>query len=121
LREKLDLYVQKHRTKDAGLEKSIAQLSDLVDRLRGSLRQAAIKLEEFQLFVERQADRWKLAEATGELAVLLKETEGGDVTHRFLHDEAIDAIRDSLNLSFSQIEQILQREEVRQIVSVGPR
>jgi hypothetical protein len=120
LREKLDEYVQTHRTKDASLEKSINQLSELVDRLRTSLRQAGITLEEFKRFVARQADRWKIAKATGELAVLLKETSGGDVTDRFLQDEAIDSIRDSLNLSFAQIDQILQKEEVRQIVERAP-
>jgi hypothetical protein len=119
LREKLDEYVQKHRTKDAGLEKSINQLSELVDRLTASLRQAGIKLGEFERFVARQADRWKLANATGELAVLLKETGGGDVTGRFLQDEAIDSIRDALNLSFAQIDQILRKQEVRQIVETG--
>jgi hypothetical protein len=116
LREKLDEYVEKHRTKDVGLERSIKQLSELVDRLRASLRHAGIKLDEFERFVARQADRWKLAKATGELATLLKESGGGDVTDRFLKDEAIDTIRDALNLSFAQIDQILQREEIRQFV-----
>jgi len=120
LREKLDEYVEKHRTKDAGLERSINQLSELVDRLRASLRQAGIKIEDFERFVARQADRWKLAKATGELAALLKESGGGDVTDRFLKDEAIDTIRDALNLSFAQIDQILQKEEVRQIVATDP-
>jgi hypothetical protein len=120
LREKLDDYEQKHQMKDVGLERSINQLSDLVDRLRTSLRLAGIKLEEFERFVARQADRWKLAKATGELATLLKETGGGDVTDRFLQDEAIDTIRDALNFSFAQIDQILQKEEVRQIVQAGP-
>jgi hypothetical protein len=120
LREKLDEYGQKHQTKDASLEKSINQLSALVDRLRASLRQAGIKLDEFERFVARQADRWKLAKATGELAVLLKETGGGDITDRFLQDEAIDSIRDSLNFSFAQIDQILRQEEVRQIVEGAP-
>jgi hypothetical protein len=73
-------------------------------------------LDEFERFVARQADRWKLAKATGELAALLKESGGGDVTDRFLKDEAIDSIRDALNLSFAQIDQILQKEEIRQIV-----
>jgi hypothetical protein len=117
LREKLDEYIEKHRTKDAGLERSIDQLSELVDRLRASLRQAGIKIEEFERFVARQADRWKLAKATGELAALLKESGGGDVTERFLQDEAIDSIRDALNLSFAQIDQILLKEEFRQIVT----
>jgi hypothetical protein len=120
LREKLDEYVERHRTKDAGLERSINQLSELVDRLRASLRQAGIKIEEFERFVARQADRWKLAKATGELAALLKESGGGDVTDRFLQDEAIETIRDALNLSFAQIDQILQKEEVRQIVAADP-
>ncbi len=120
LREKLDEYIEKHRTKDAGLERSINQLSELVDRLRESLRQAGIKIEEFERFVARQADRWKLAKATGELAALLKETGGGDVTDRFLQDEAIDRIRDALNLSFAQIDQILQQNEVRRIVAAEP-
>jgi hypothetical protein len=120
LREKLEEYGQKHQTKDASLEKSINQLSALVDRLRASLRQAGIKLDEFERFVARQADRWKLAKATGELAVLLKETGGGDITDRFLQDEAIDSIRDSLNFSFAQIDRILQQEEVRQIVEAAP-
>jgi len=86
LREKLDEYVERHRVKDAGLERSARQLSELVDRLRASLRQVGIKLEEFERFVARQADRWALASATGELAALLRETGGGDVTDRFLHD-----------------------------------
>jgi hypothetical protein len=120
LREKLDEYIEKHRTKDAGLERSIKQLSELVDRLRASLRQAGIKIEEFERFVARQADRWKLAKATGELAALLKESGGGDVTDRFLQDQAIDTIRDALNLSFAQIDQILQKDEVRQIVAAEP-
>jgi hypothetical protein len=120
LREKLDEYVEKHRTKDAGLERSINQLSELVDRLRASLRQAGIKMEEFERFVARQADRWKLAKATGDLAALLKESGGGDVTDRFLKDEALDTIRDALNLSFAQIDQILQKEEIRQIVEAEP-
>jgi hypothetical protein len=120
LREKLDGYMQRHDTKDAGLERSIDQLSELVDRLRASLRQAGIKLGEFERFVERQKDRWKLANATGELAALLKETGGGDVTDRFLQDEAIDSIRDGLNFSFAEIDQILQKEEVRRIVERGP-
>jgi hypothetical protein len=120
LREKLDEYGQKHQTRDVSLEKSINQLSALVDRLRASLRQAGIKLDEFERFVARQADRWKLAKATGELAVLLKETGGGDITDRFLQDEAIDSIRDSLNFSFAQIDQILQQEEVKQIVEGAP-
>ena len=120
LREKLAEYVEKHRTKDASLERSINELSKLVDRLRTSLRQAGLKLEEFERFVTRQADRWKLAKATGELARLLNETGGGDVTGRFLQDEAIDSIRDALNFSFAEIDQILQKEEVRQIVASGP-
>ncbi len=120
LREKLDEYVQKHQTKDIALEKSINQLSELVDRLRMSLRQAGIKLEEFERFVARQADRWKLAKATGELAVLLKESGGGDVTDRFLQDEAIDTIRDALTFSFAEIDQILQKVEIGQMVEVGP-
>ena len=109
LREKLDEYVERHGVKDASLERSINQLSELVDRLRASLRQAGIKMEEFERFVARQADRWKLAKATGVLAALLKESGGGDVTDRFLKDEAIDTIRDALNLSFAQIEQICRR------------
>jgi hypothetical protein len=120
LREKLDDYVQKHRVKDQGLERSINQLSDLVDRLRISLRQAGLKLEEFERFVARQADRWKLANATGELAVLLKEAKGGDVTERFLQDEAIDTIRDALNLSFAEIDQILQNDDIRRVVEAEP-
>ena len=120
LREKLDDYVQKHQTKDAGLERSINQLSELVDRLRASLRDAGIKLGEFERFVARQADRWKLAKATGKLATLLKETGGGDVTDRFLQDESVDSIRNALNLSFARIDQILQKEEVRKIVDEAP-
>jgi hypothetical protein len=38
LREKLDEYVERHGVKDASLERSINQLSELVDRLRASLR-----------------------------------------------------------------------------------
>ena len=120
LREKLDEYVERHGVKDASLERSINQLSELVDRLRASLRQAGIKMEEFERFVARQADRWKLAKATGVLAALLKESGGGDVTDRFLKDEAIDTIRDAVNLSFAQMEQILQKDEVRQIVAAKP-
>lgn len=120
LREKLDEYVEKHGVKDADLERSINQLSGLVDRLRTSLRHAGIKLAEFERFVARQADRWKLAKATGELAVLLKEAGGGDVTDRFLQDEAIDSIRGALNLSFAEIDQILRKAEVRQIIEDGP-
>lgn len=51
---------------------------------------------------------------------MLKESGGGDVTDRFLKDEAIDSIRDALNLSFAQIDQILQKDEVRQIVAGEP-
>lgn len=120
LREKLAEYVEKHQTRDASLERSINELSSLVDRLRNSLRQAALKLEAFERFVARQADRWKLAKATGELAALLKETGGGDVTSRFLRDEAVDSIRDALNVSFAEIDQILQRDEVRHIVDAAP-
>jgi flagellar biosynthesis chaperone FliJ len=119
LREKLDEYIDTHQTKDAHLERSIKQLSDLVDRLRNSLRQTGIKLDEFERFVARQGDRWKLATATGELAVLLKDARGGDVTEKFLQDEAIDTIRDSLNLSFAEIEQILQRDEIKQFVEAA--
>ncbi len=114
LREKLDEYVARHRTKDPSLERSINQLSDLVDRLSASLRQTGIKLEEFERFVARQADRWKLAKATGELSVLLKKTAGGDVTDQFLKDEAVDSIRGALNLSFAEIDQILQKVEIKQ-------
>ena len=78
-----------------------------------------IQIEEFERFVARQADRWKLAKATGELAALLKESGGGDVTDRFLQDEAIDTIRDALDKSFAQIDQILQKDEVRQIVAAN--
>jgi hypothetical protein len=117
LREKLDEYVETHGVKDIGLERSINQQSVLVDRLRASLRQADIRMEEFERFVARQADRWKLAKATGALAALLKESGGGDVTDRFLKDEAIDSIRDALNLSFAQIDQIIQKDEVRQIAA----
>jgi hypothetical protein len=120
LHEKLEEYVQKHQTNDPSLETSIYQLSELVDRLRASVDQAEIKLGEFERFVARQADRWKLAKATGELAVLLKASGGADVTARFLQDEAIDSIRDSLNLSFAQIDQILRTGTVRQIVETGP-
>lgn len=120
LREKLEEYVQKYQTNDPSLERSIHQLSELVDRLRASVHQAEIKLGEFERFVARQADRWKLAKATGELAVLLKASGGADVTARFLQDEAIDSIRDALNLSFAQIDQILRKETVRQIVESEP-
>jgi hypothetical protein len=90
-----------------------------VDRLRASLHQADVKLEEFERFVARQADRWKVAKAAGELARLLKDS-GGNTTEQFLKDEAIDSIRDALNLSFAQIDQILQKEEVRRIVAAKP-
>ena len=119
LRDRLEEYLEKHNTKDKTLEKSVEQLSVLVDRLRASLRQVGIKLEEFDRFVARQADRWKLAIATGELAVLLKETKGGDVTERFLQEEAISTIRDALNLSFAEIDQILDREDVRHVVDAA--
>lgn len=115
LREKLDEYVEVHRTNDPTLERSINQLSVLVDRLRASLHQAGLKLEEFELYVARQADRWKVARAAGELARLLKEGGRGDAADQFLKEEAIDSIRDALNLSFAQIDDILQKEEVRQI------
>jgi hypothetical protein len=116
LREKLDEYVEVHQTKDVSLERSVNQLSALVDRLRTSLHQAEIKLEEFELFVTRQAHRWK---AAGELATMLKDS-GGNVTEQFLKEEAIDSIRDALNLSFAQIDQILQKEEVKRIVTAKP-
>jgi hypothetical protein len=91
----------------------------MVDRLRESLHQAEIKLEEFDLFVARQSDRWKVAKAAGELATMLKDS-GGDVTEQFLKEEAIDSIRDALNLSFAQIDQILRKEEVKRIVTAKP-
>ena len=119
LREKLDDYVELHRTNDASLERSINQLSALVDRLRASLHQADIKLVEFERFVARQADRWKVAKAAGELASLLKDSSG-NTTEQFLKEEAIDSIRDALNLSFAQIDQILQKEEVKRIVAAKP-
>ena len=87
--------------------------------LRTSLHQAEIKLEEFELFVTRQAHRWKVAKAAGELATMLKDS-GGNVTEQFLKEEAIDSIRDALNLSFAQIDQILQKEEVKRIVTAKP-
>jgi hypothetical protein len=120
LREKLDEYVETHRTKDVGLERSIDQLSVLVDRLRASLHQAGIKLEEFDRFVARQADRWKVARAAGELATALKDGGSGDATDQFLKEEAVNRIRDELNLSFAQIDQILRNEEVRRIAAAGP-
>jgi hypothetical protein len=119
LRDKLDEYIEVHQTKDVSLERSINQLSALVDRLRASLHQAEIKLEEFELFVARQAHRWKVAKAAGELATMLKDS-GGNVTEQFLKEEAIDSIRDALNLSFAQIDQILQKEEVKRIVTAKP-
>jgi hypothetical protein len=119
LREKLDEYVEVHRTNDLALERSINRLSELVDRLRASLHQAAVKLEEFDLFVARRADRWKVAKAAGELATLLKEGGDSGVTDQLLKEEAIDSIRDALNLTFAQIDQILQKEEVRQIATVA--
>ena len=119
LREKLDEYIERYRAKDPGLERSVDQLSELVDRLRTSLREAGLRLEEFERFVERQADRWILAKATGELATLLKASGGGDVTGRFLQDEAIETIRDGLNLSFAEIDQILQADEVKRVAQRG--
>ena len=119
LREKLDEYVEVHRTKDPSLERSVGQMSSLVDRLRESLHQADVKLEEFDLFVARQAHRWQVAQAAGELATMLKDS-GGNVTEQFLKEEAIDSIRNSLNLSFAQIDQILQKEEVKRIVAAKP-
>jgi hypothetical protein len=120
LREKLEEYVAEHRTKDASLERSINQLSALVDRLQDSLHQAAVKVEEFERFVARQADRWKVARAAGELATALKDGGSGDATDQFLKEEAVNSIRDALNLSFARIDQILRKEEVRRIVAAEP-
>jgi phage shock protein A len=92
----------------------------LVDRLQESLHQAAVKLEEFERFVARQADRWKVARAAGELATALKDGSSGDATDQFLKEEAVNSIRDALNLSFARIDQILRKEEVRRIVAGEP-
>ena len=120
LREELAEYEENHHQKDPDLERSVDQLSTLVDRVRASLRKTDAALQEFSRFVARQADRWKIAKKTGELAILLKETGGGDVTAKFLQGEAIDSIRNALNLSFAEIDQILEREEVKRIVDEGP-
>ena len=42
------------------------------------------------------------------------------MTEQFLKEEAIDSIRDALNLSFAQIDQILRKEEVKRIVTAKP-
>ena len=121
LREELADYFAKHQVKDPSLEKMVDQLSSLVDRLKTSLGQTGVKLGEFERFVARQADRWKIAQKTGELAAMLRETQGGDVTSRFLADTAVDTIRSELNTSFAEIDQILEREEIKAIVADSQR
>ena len=116
LREKLSDYERKHEAKDEALENMISKLSQLVDRLRASLRQTGVKLDEFGRFVERQADRWELAKETGELAATLREAQGDDVTTMFLANTAIDTIRIELNTSFAEIDYILEGDEVKAIV-----
>ena len=121
LREKLDEYKTKHGQSDESLEKMYNKLADLAGRLKVSLRQTNEGLEKFEDFVERQADRWEIAKDTGELAALLRETQGGDVTDKFLANTAIESIRNEMNLSFSAIDQILEGEEVRALVQAEPK
>ena len=121
LREKLDEYKEKHGQSDESLEKMYTKLSDLADRLKVSLRQTNEGLEKFEDFVERQADRWEIAKDTGELATLLRETQGGDVTDKFLANTAIESIRNEMNLSFSAIDQILEGEDVRTLIKTEPK
>jgi len=120
LREQLDEYKGKHGESDAGLEKNYDTLSRLTDRLTASLRQTSLNLEKFQKFVERQADRWEIAKKSGELAAMLRQAQGGDVTDVFLANTAIDTIRTELNTSFAELDQILAHEEVRQLTSGSP-
>lgn len=117
LRERLQEFTDKHKTPDESLERMCGKLSQLTDRLRNSFTETGRKLEEFKRFVERQADRWEIAKETGELAAMLKEVHGGDVTQAFLSDTAIETIRSELNLSFNQLDVILAEEEVRVIAS----
>lgn len=119
LREKLAEYEDKHKVKDDVLDRMITKLSDLVDRLKGSLKRTGMKLGEFERFVEQQADRWEIAKSTGELAAMLRAAQGGDVTSTFLANTAIDSIRTELNTSFAEIDQILDREDVRAVVEGG--
>ena len=109
-----------HRTNDASLERSINQLSDAGGSAQGvAVTRRTSNSRSLNCFVARQADRWKVAKAAGELASLLKDS-GGNTTEQFLKEEAIDSIRDALNLSFAQIDQILQKEEVKRIVAAKP-
>ena len=119
LRERLQDYEAKHQVADDALEKMVNKLSQLVDRLKASLKRAGVKLGEFEQFVERQADRWEIAKDTGELAAMLREAQGGDVTATFLANTAIESIRTELNTSFAEVDQILDREEVKALVLQG--
>jgi hypothetical protein len=116
LREMLDDYRAKHGKADQNSAKVVDKLSTLVDRLEASLRQTGATIGTFKQFVAEQADRWDIAKATGELAVMLRATQGGDVTDVFLADTAIKTIRDGLNTSLAEIDAILQVDEVQSIV-----
>jgi hypothetical protein len=113
LREQLDDLQRIHKRTDPGLEKMYTRLSGLAERLRTSLGITGKKLEEFKDFVAFQRDRWEIAKSTGELASMLRDAQGGDVTDRFLADTAIDSIRTELSNSFAQIDDILGAEEVK--------
>ena len=111
LRERLDEFEEKHGVKDKKLVQMCEKLSNLVDRLAASLQKTGKKLQDFEKFVALQADRWKIAKETGELAVMLQRAHGEDVTDQFLADTAIDTIRNELNTSFAEIDQILVEKE----------
>lgn len=117
LKEELAEYERKYGKSDDALGRMVDKLSDLADRLQSSLKQTNLKLHEFDRFVEQQAARWKIAKQTGDLATMLRDTHGGDVTDKFLQDTAIDSIRTELNTSFAEIDQILSNDDVQQALS----
>ena len=118
--EQLEEFKQKHGATDPGLQRICDKLSLLVDRFTKSYRLTGVKLDEFGRFVSLQEDRWKIAKSTGELARMLNAAQGGDVTQTFLSGTAVDTIRDELNNSFAQLDQILADEEMRQIAGIDP-
>jgi len=102
-RDKVKKFAAKYPHRAAEFQKQFDRMVDLVERKKTALRNAqksleegAMKLEEMQAYWEMSKDAIELNKAAG--------MDTGDVFEQLKHDTACDAVFESMNRAFAQLE-----------------
>jgi len=105
----------KHNKPSESLTTLYDRLTPIIDKLKEKVFQTGRSLESYKGHIEQKAEEYEIAIKTGRLARMLKEADASSPLDALLADTAIKEIRESLNLSLGEIDDILMDSEVKSL------